>query len=317
MCSSSIGRPAPLPNALSDVQDLKPFAQVELVVLDLDGTLLTNSDDLPTKTEWSKRSHLVNRLKSRGVPLTLATGRALAGARAAIEAVSRHKDIPVILYNGSVVMTAAGVLLAQRVLGPESISALASAVSSVGGSALLYWLHADLAGRLDGEWATFVGQDIPPEREFNGLPVSPMESVPSDANCVAALLWSEDTAVRTQLAAALEHIRGIAPTVSGSRYIEVRPFGSSKAVGLESLLSYLRIPPNQVMAIGDNDNDVELLQAVGVSVCVANASAQAQSSSRFQTTYPSTSGVIEALQLVAQARRLLTGKMTRHGNDHQ
>jgi Cof subfamily protein (haloacid dehalogenase superfamily) len=315
MSSSSIGRPAPLPNALSDIRDLEPFAQVELVVLDLDGTLLTDINDLPATAEWRTRSHLVNRLKSRGVPLTLATGRAFAGARAAIEAVSRHKDTPVILYNGSVVLTAAGVLLAQRALSATAVEGLTSAVTRVGGSALLYWLNADLSGRLQGEWAVFVGDGKSPEREFNGLTVSSPEFVPAEAGCVAALLWAEDASVRSRLVDAVEHVQGISPTVSGSRYIEVRPIGSSKAVGLEALLGHLRIPPHRVMAIGDNDNDVELLQAVGLSVCVGNASDRAQSSSRFKTTYSSSSGVIEALQLVTRARRLWTGKITRHEHE--
>lgn len=315
MSSSSIGRPAPLPNALSDIRDLEPFAQVELVVLDLDGTLLTDTNDLPATAEWRTRSHLVNRLKSRGVPLTLATGRAFAGARAAIEAVSRHKDTPIILYNGSVVLTAAGVLLAQRALSASAVEELTSAVTRVGGSALLYWLSADLSGRLHGEFAVFVGEGKPPEREFNGLAVSSPQSVPTEASCVAALLWAEDPSVRSRLVDAVEHLQGISPTVSGSRYIEVRPIGSSKAVGLEALLGHLHIPPGRVMAIGDNDNDVELLQAVGLSVCVGNASDRAQASSRFKTTYSSSSGVIEALQLVTRARRLWTGKVTRHGHE--
>lgn len=315
MSSSLIVRPAPLPDALSDIHDLEAFAQVELVVLDLDGTLLTDFDDLPATAEWRTRSHLVNRLKSRGVPLTLATGRAFAGARAAIEAVSRHKDTPVILYNGSVVMTAAGVLLAQRALGRAAVEALMNSVKLVGGSALLYWLHADLTGRLEGEWAVFVGDGKPPEREFNGLAVSSREVVPAGASCVAALLWGEDEAVRSRLVEVVDTIPEISTTVSGSRYIEVRPAGSSKAVGLEALLGYLRIPPHRVMAVGDNDNDVELLQAVGLSVCVANASKQAQRSSRFRTTYPSASGVIEALQLVTRARRLWAGRTIKHGHE--
>lgn len=308
----STGLPAPLPNALSDIHDLEPFSKVELVVLDLDGTLLGHVDDRPDVTTWSKRYRLVDRLKFRGVQLTLATGRAFEGARAAMSAVSRQKNTPFVLYNGSAVITSAGVLLTHRALNKASIAGLAEAVNRAGGCALMYWLRADFSGRLEREWAVFVGKGKPPEREFNGLPISDDVDVPTNASCVAALLWTDDAGGETHLLSEVSQVPGLSITVSGGRYIEVRPTGSSKAAGLGALLDHLRISQQHVMAIGDNDNDVELLQAVGVSVCVANASEQARAASRFQTTYPSSSGTIETLELVTRARRLWAGRTPRY-----
>ena len=221
-----------------------------------------------------------------------------------MRALSRQKDTPFVLYNGSAVITSAGILLTHRAFNGASVAELVAMINRVGGCALMYWLRADLSGRLDGEWAVFVGNGAPPEREFNGLPVSAAHEVPVNASCVAALLWTEDPAGGARFLKEVSRVPELSITTSGSRYIEVRPAGSSKAAGLESLLRHLRIPQQNVMAIGDNDNDVELLQAVGVSVCVANASERARAASRFQTTYPSSSGAIEVLELVTRARRL-------------
>lgn len=314
MSSSSTESPTPLPDALSSIELLEPFAQVELVVLDLDGTLLKDPNDLPNRSEWRLRSHLTNRLKSRGISLTLATGRAFAGARPAIEAISRYRDTPVILYNGSLVATVDGVILAQRSIEKNAVDEVVDAVLQAGGMALLYWLEERL-GKLTGEYAVFVGDDTRPQTEFNGIRVCEIESVPESASCVAALLWTSDEQKQSRLREVVSTISGISSTASGSQYIEVRPEGSSKAAGLAELLDHLRISPRHVMAIGDNDNDVELLMAAGLSVCVANASSRAQESSRFKTTYSSAQGVIEALQLVAHARRLWTGKAKRHGHE--
>lgn len=313
MSSLSTAVPRPLPDALSDVLDLKPFAEVELIVLDLDGTLLRHANDLPDVSEWNKRSRLVSRLQFRGVPLTLATGRAYEGARVAMSAVARKKNAPFILYNGSAVTTGTGLLLAHRALTSVSIAGLTDVVEQYGGNSLTYWLRTNLSGHLDSEWVVFVGSGEPPDREFNGLPITSRENIPADAVCVAALLWTDDQNSKARLLEELGNVPGISITVSGSSYVEVRPAGSSKAAGLDSLLGHLRIPPRQVLAIGDNDNDAELLLAVGVSVCVANASPQARSVSQYQTTYPSTSGVIEVLDLVARARRLWTGGNNTYG----
>jgi Cof subfamily protein (haloacid dehalogenase superfamily) len=293
---------------------MEPFALLKLVVLDLDGTLISHADDSPATEIWTRRVSLVARLNYYRVALTVATGRAYAGARRLAEIVSPQKSTPFILYNGSAVISGDGALLAHTAINEVSLRSLIDSVQRTGGSALTYWLRADFSGRLEDEWPVFIGHGPAPEREFNGLAVVTADQVPPGASCVAALLWAEDSDVRKRLHDAVRQIEGLSVTASGSRFIEVRPAGSTKAAGLNALLRNLQIEPSTVMAIGDNDNDVELLDAVGISVCVANASSSAQAVSRFMAQYPSSQGVIEALDLVIRARRLWAGRYLKHGN---
>ena len=314
MFLTSTGKPAPLPGALADLSEMEPFALLKLIVLDLDGTLISHADDSPVTEIWKRRVSLVASLNYYRVPLTVATGRSYAGARRLAEIVSPQKSMPFILYNGSAVISGDGALLAHIAINEASIRSLSDAVKRAGGSALTYWLRADFSGQLENEWPVFTGHGPAPEREFNGLTVVTADQVPLGASCVAALLWAEDSDVRQRLQDAVRQIEGLSVTASGSKFIEVRPAGSTKAVGLTALLRNLQIEPSKVMAIGDNDNDVELLASVGISVCVANASPSAQAVSRFKTTYPSSQGAIEALDLVTRARRLWTGRHPKHGN---
>lgn len=310
----STSQPAPLPSALADLSELEPFALAKLIVLDLDGTLISHANDSPATEVWKRRVSLFARLNHYRVPLTVATGRAYAGARRLAELVSPKKATPFILYNGSVVIAGDGTLIAHTAIEDGAIRNLTETVRLTGGNALTYWLRADFSGQLEGEWAVYSGQGSAPAREFNGLTVATADQVPPGAICVAALLWAEDDDVRARLDEAVRHIEGLSVTASGFRFTEVRPAGSTKALGLAALLHNMKVEPSQVMAIGDNDNDVELLAAVGIGVCVANASLSAQAVSRFKTTYPSSSGAIEALDLVTRARRLWTGRHPRHGN---
>lgn len=310
----STGQPAPLPGALANLFELEPFALAKLIVLDLDGTLISHANDSPATGVWKRRVSLFARLNYYRVPLTVATGRAYAGARRLAEIVSPQKTIPFILYNGSAVIAGDGTLIAHTAIEDGAVRNLTEAVKQSGGSALTYWLRADFSGQLEGEWSVFAGHGLVPEREFNGLTVVTSDQVPPGASCVAALLWAEDGDVRARLHAAVCQIAGLSVTASGSKFIEVRPAGATKALGLAALLRNMKIEAAQVMAIGDNDNDVELLASVGIGICVANASPSAQAVSRFKTTYPSSSGAIEALDLVTRARRLWTGRHPRHGN---
>lgn len=314
MIPLSTSQPAPLPGALSDLSELEPFALAKLIVLDLDGTLISHANDSPATDMWKRRISLFASLNYYRVPLTVATGRAYAGARRLAELVSPQMATPFVLYNGSVVIAGEGTLIAHTAIEEGAIRILTEAVMRTGGSALTYWLRADFSGQLEGEWAAFSGNGSAPVREFNGLAVATADQVPPGASCVAALLWAEDDNVRARLDEAVHHIEGLSVTGSGLKFIEVRPAGSTKARGLGALLNHMKIEPSQVMAIGDNDNDVELLATVGLGVCVANASPSAQAVSRFKTTYPSSSGAIEALDLVTRARRLWTGRHPRHGN---
>lgn len=293
---------------------MEPFALLKLIVLDLDGTLISHADDSPVTEIWKRRVSLVASLNYYRVPLTIATGRAYAGARRLAKIVSPQKSTPFILYNGSAVISGDGTLLAHTAINEASIRSLSDAVQRTGSSALTYWLRADFSGQLEGEWPVFFGHGPAPEREFNGLTVATADQVPSGASCVAALLWADDSEVKKRLLDAVRQIEGLSVTASGSKFIEVRPAGSTKAVGLTALLRNLQIESSKVMAIGDNDNDVELLAAAGISVCVANASPSAQAVSCFKTTYPSSQGAIEALDLVTRARRLWTGRHPKHGN---
>jgi len=293
-----------LPNAMSNPDELREFSKVELAILDLDGTLVASSDDVPLAGAWDLRLGVVNRLKGRGVPLSIATGRAAHGASPIIRAVSRSKDLPFIIYNGGVVLTSAGKILHSAHIDSGVVQEIVRTVEDSGASILTYWIAYDFDGSFENEWAVFHGRSSPPNREFNGLPISISRPLQSNAICVAALVWGDDPDVQFDVANRLAEVGGVSLTRSGAKYIEIRPLGSSKAQGLSVMLSSIGVSARVVMAIGDNDNDIELLSSVGFGVCVSNASAGARAASRFQADYPSTSGAIQALQIVERAKRL-------------
>ena len=112
----------------------------------------------------------------------------------------------------------------------------------------------------------------------------------------------------------LTTVRGISVTQSGSKYIEIRPAGSSKESGIATLAKFEKIDQKHILAVGDNDNDVELLKWVGIGVCVSNASAAAMSASRYIADYGAEDGAIQVLDLVRRAQRLAKGGKRRGDN---
>lgn len=59
--------------------------------------------------------------------------------------------------------------------------------------------------------------------------------------------------------------------------LECSPLGTSKASGLRELFSKLRIPLEQVIAVGDADNDIQMLKSVGFPVAMGNGNEHVKS----------------------------------------
>jgi Cof subfamily protein (haloacid dehalogenase superfamily) len=52
---------------------------------------------------------------------------------------------------------------------------------------------------------------------------------------------------------------------------EVLPHGASKGDGVRRFLELMKIPADQMLAVGDGENDIEMIQLAGVGVAMANA----------------------------------------------
>ena len=72
--------------------------------------------------------------------------------------------------------------------------------------------------------------------------------------------------------------------VTGQRqWLDMMPLGVNKGTGLRHLLDYLKIAPEEVMAIGDNDNDLEMLEMVGFPIAVESAKPAIRQIAKFTT----------------------------------
>lgn len=299
--------PARLPDALANPLELESFARVELIVFDLDGTLIGQPGNIPGE----KLSGLLGRLSHQKTAVTLATGRTFTGAARVVGSIEALRKLPLVLYNGSVVMQSpAATIISCIEIDQEAVVTVVTEAARLGAEALVYCLDREsgLAIRpKDAEAVYFVGEGQAPNVEFNGMPVQLGWNRTSRGTPVAILVSAPSLDTLQKLRPRLNNIKSISVTQSGSKYLEIRPAGSTKAVGIASLAAHAGILPEHVLAVGDNDNDVELLKWAGVSVCVANASPAAKSASRFIANYGAEQAAIEVLDLVRRAQRLFRG----------
>lgn len=299
---------APLPASTDGLDVLRRLSEVRLVAMDIDGTLLADPSgqvaDVIADLNRSLRHY------SRGVTLTIATGRAFAGARPVLERLQLSRRTPVILYNGAVVCRADGTGLSRlHTLHNDDLGNLIELTLAAGLTALVYETDLPLPLRGDPENGPMVERvtgfaRVPgPPTEFNGLPVDWRSNPTGVPAAASAAVIPTPLGQSEVLLASLTGAEAMSVTKSSSAYLEVRPRGANKGNALAAVATEQSVAPASVLAIGDSDNDIEMLRWAGCSVAVANSTPQVLAACDYQTSGVAGEGVVETLRLLYDARR--------------
>lgn len=295
----------PLPSwRTTDAEGLRPFAETRLVVTDVDGTLLRSND-----ARLHERVESIRHALSHSGPqvlFTIATGRTFSGIQGLKRFLRLPAATPIILYNGSVVVSYDGThLFRSRTIALEDARQIVGDAVSSDFSALAYAFAPDYLTQQPDAIEVVCGWSKNPiyNTEFNGLTVSwnpsRLEFDPS-----AIVIDTHGKEVKDEVACRFSRL-GVSITRSGNRYLEVRPAGSDKGKALEFVAAQLAIPLHLSLAIGDNDNDEEMLRTAGIGVAVSGASERARQAAKYITRYTVGEGAVETLKLVKSANRLL------------
>lgn len=258
---------------------------IRLVALDLDGTLLGPDLTASAANRWA-----VGAAQSRGVVVTLATGRMLSAT--ADFAADLGITAPVICYQGAMVADPAGpVILCHKPLSLPVAREVLLLARENGWTTHAYvddelWVEAmtpELAGRLDmlGHGQPRVVPDM-----LNALNRPPTKILftgsPPETEQTAALLraWLDSRAY---------------VTISHPNFAEVADATCSKGVALAWLADRLGIRQEQTMAVGDGLNDAEMIAWAGTGVAMANAPDEVRRSANFVTSDVAGDGVARAM----------------------
>jgi 5-amino-6-(5-phospho-D-ribitylamino)uracil phosphatase len=300
-----------LPAWNSSMDDMKLFAAVKIVAVDLDGTLIQSS----SPEVWSNIQKIVGALRrfKDPVQVIIATGRTLTGAMATIKSLYPNKPMPIILYNGSLVLRNGDFgVMAKKTINSDTLEKIIVAFQSYKVSILAYYYldHSELLfnNNLPNEyvlgWTSLLKR---PEKEFNGMRITwepSKEHLKFEPSAILIHTIDESTVNVDNVLSTLHHLfTEVSITRSSSAYIELRPLNSDKGLALKFVADLLKIDQPNVLAVGDNDNDAEMLSWAGVGISISNASSRAIDASRFQCSHNVASGIVEVLRLIKSAKR--------------
>ncbi len=261
---------------------------IQLLAIDLDGTLLNSAKQITAETADTLR-----RARLAGVRVILASARPPRSTRAFYEQLDL--DTPVINYNGALVQdpmenrvllhrpipfqTARSIVDLARGMYPEVL---------VSAEILDRWYTDRVDDRYLTESAKQAGPDV----------MAPIETWLHEPLTKLLLLGAPERLTAIALAVRQRYPHDVTMVQTEDFLLQIMHATVSKAQALRVVAASLAIHREHVMAIGDNANDVGMLQWAALGVAVANAALPAIAVADVVTDHHDADGVAKIVRKV-------------------
>lgn len=285
---------------------------IQMIVMDMDGTLLTSENKISPKTK-----ELLLRVQRQGVRLVLASGRSYC------KLLEYAKELCMDAYEGYL-LEVNGLILYDLASGKRHIRKQMGCVEME--ELFTYFRQWDvefMAQFDDGlydynpesiikEKAEYrrihnLGEDYPwtggafalLADNRKGYPnihyIDTWEEIDRSINKVSIAYHADVMAeVSAQAKRDLKDRYWLGLTTP--KWLELMPLGITKGSGLQALVDMLGISMRDVMAFGDGENDIEMLQAAGIGIAMGNAMAEVKAAADEETDSNNDEGIFKALQ---------------------
>lgn len=246
------------------------MSNISLVISDIDGTLITSNHEV---TEGTKRA--ARDLLSSGIRLCLASSRP---PRAVTPIAAELGLQPAFAaFNGALIETATGEILAESTIAPEISARIVSIARS---RSLDVWLYNKT------EW--WVSQQTPfveREEHTTGFPAATngYERQLSRPLNKLTVVGPPDGVAEAARIISLELGTVVSASRSKPRFLDVTAFGWHKGSVVERLSRFFATTPAQVAVIGDGPNDVEMFLVAGLSIAMGQAVDEVRNRARYIT----------------------------------
>jgi len=260
-------------------------AMIELVAMDLDGTLVVDGHRIPARC-----AETIAEAKRRGVHIVLATGRMHHSAAEFAEQLGLGDD-PVISYNGAMVRRAQSGELILHDPVPADLTREILEYCIANRANIHYYVDDVMYVLKVDHWARSYLErtgSVP-------VPMGDVRRLPGKEPTKVLIIDTPDRAARY-----LEEARGrfrerVYVTRSLPEYIEFLSNTASKGRALRAVAEYLGIPIERTMGLGDMINDLPLIEEAGFGVAMHHSPESVKQVADY-VTGAGEEGVAEALE---------------------
>ncbi|HEY8345686.1 MAG TPA: HAD family hydrolase [Symbiobacteriaceae bacterium] len=264
--------------------------QYQLVVSDMDGTLLRHD-----KTVSERTVQAIRRYVEAGGRFTVATGRGVESVSPYVKALGLRT--PLLLLNGCLVYDPVQDSdLFCCYLTREAMEQVWPILLDCGLELIVHGPRRAMVLRMN--------EVVEEHLRLDGIraEVRP-DMAPANAGTVVKILTIGDPVNLDRAEAAIRQQGTDVKLVrSHPTYLEVLPPAGGKGLALQALLRHLGLPRSRALAIGDYLNDLELFQKAGLGVAVANAHPEVKRAADRWTASNEEDGVAQVLEALVEGR---------------
>lgn len=260
---------------------------VDLVLADVDGTLVTNDKRL---TQATRR--VVAALRQAGIRFAVTSGRPPRGMRMISEPLAI--DTPLAGFNGGIMMAPDF----EQVMESHDLpgEAVGQAIGFLDGHGLDAWVYTHKRWLVRDRSAPHV------ERERNTVQFEPEvvhRFVAEDLSPVVKIVGVTDDRAKMQTCiAAARRVFGDDVTANCSQpyYLDITSASANKGAVVDALSRLLEIPHERIATIGDMPNDVAMFGRSGLSIAMGNAADTVKRHARHATSSNEAEGFAAAME---------------------
>ncbi|AXI10509.1 sugar-phosphatase [Oceanobacillus sp. 143] len=265
----------------------------KLIAIDMDGTLLNDSHEVPEDVKLT-----LEEAKRQGIKIVLCSGRPIGGMRNYIEALNLDEDGDyAIAYNGAFVQdTHTNDVVAQLSLGHDDLVKLHNISVELNSPMHFFDVNGLYTPNANISEYTVL------ESYLNKIPLAyrQVSDVPTDLSIPKIMFIDKPVNLNQTIQALPEHLNEQYTIVQSSPYfLEFVHPEASKGNAVKRLAEQLGIKQEEVMSIGDNGNDLSMIKYAGCGVAMGNAIPEIKEAADFQTLTNNESGVAYAIEKLA------------------
>lgn len=246
--------------------NLKELKKIELVLFDIDGTLVNDKGEIGELTK-----QLIKDLKKLGVRFSFASGRLHSALTPIAEELKLHS--PLISLDGTVIKSLTGKNFIYRSFLKEKHVKKAIKFSEK------YLINIALCHN-EAIYFTEQNSIIPKLMDKFGAPYKEVESYNDLTDKTLEIVFAGDNKRTVEyirdnftfpisLGTSISFFRS--QTHEGIYYLEIRRSGSSKGKAVKRLLKYLNIKEERTAVLGDWYNDISMFESKALKIAPANA----------------------------------------------
>ncbi|OIL95205.1 haloacid dehalogenase [Oenococcus oeni] len=259
------------------------MSKIKLITIDIDGTLLSSGQQVPKENIQAIRQAV-----NQGIKIVIASGRPLSGILPWLKIIGVPKadDQFVIAFNGGVIQTTSGKLIAKNAIDYNGYKTLQNFADKQNA----YFQVESLDG------SHTISRLIPKEAQMENYLINSAlqihDQMPEKVEFIKPMINGSQQELDRLISIVPKKIEKNFNVVRGAWYnLEFMSKKASKGSALAILIDHLGISSDATMAIGDQDNDLSMFKVSNLAVAMGNAANEIKSKADFVTKTNNQAGV--------------------------